>query len=486
MRNNFYIDLRALALMRMAAAIVILIDLGIRMWHLEAFYSNTGAVPLALLFQHNWNDFAFSLHAMSGMWQFELLLFLVNMYCAVMLFIGKQTRIYTFLCWIFLISLHNRNPLILQGGDDLLRMLLFWGMFLPWHKKYAVDSINSAAMQHQNTLTNLAALAYVLQLVYLYSFSALLKGPEWNSDFTAVYYAFSFDQIAYPTTKLIYYYPELLKHLTAIAYYFELLVPLLFFIPVFNSQFRLIAFFLVLGFHLFNGSMLQIGLFFVIGIVSAIGILPMPVMDRFDKMLAQFKPKIALIFMLIDRRLSFVQVQFNKSILSPAYRKFIPQFLTSFFLIYILIWNLSNFSFMKYKLNDQWRSIGYLLRLDQNWGMFAPGVIKDNGWYILEGTLTTGKKIDLWNNGAPLSYARPRNSVYLYPNDRWRKYGENMIMQRNAYMRGYFCNYSLRIWNEAHPDKKINSLSVIYMYHLTQADYKQEVPKKQILCSCLN
>ena len=30
-----------------------------------------------------------------------------------------------------LTGIDNRNPLVIDGGDDFLRMLLFWGLFLP-------------------------------------------------------------------------------------------------------------------------------------------------------------------------------------------------------------------------------------------------------------------------------------------------------------------------------------------------------------------
>ena len=35
-----------------------------------------------------------------------------------------------------------RNPLVVQGGDVLLRVLLFWAMFLPWCAYYSVDSLS--------------------------------------------------------------------------------------------------------------------------------------------------------------------------------------------------------------------------------------------------------------------------------------------------------------------------------------------------------
>lgn len=486
MKTAFYLDLRALALMRIALALVLLLDLSIRLCHLEAFYSNTGAVPLTMLFQYNWNDYFFSFHTLSGMWQVELLLFLANIYCVLMLLVGKHTRVFTFLCWIFMLSLHNRNPLILQGGDDLMRMLLFWGMFMPWNKRYSVDAADSNLELKNNNYMQLAGLAYVLQLVYLYSFSALLKGAEWDKDFTAVYYAYSLDQIAYSSTKLIYYYPELLKMLTAIAYYFELLVPVLFFAPIFNSQFRMLAVFMIISFHLFNGFMLQIGLFFIVGIVSSIGVLPAEFFDFLELRFQSLKQRLSMFFLRLSRLLNILERIEFREIVNAKIRGSISSILIFFFLIYVFIWNVNNLTFSPYKMTASMRTVGYFLRLDQNWGMFAPGVIKDNGWYILEGTLANGKKIDLWQDGRELTYKKPKSIVSLFPNDRWRKYGENMMLQRNAFMRGYFCNYSKRVWNEKHPEQAIKALNVMYMYQLTQPDYKVQVPKRELLCGCGN
>src|SRR4051812_47797993 len=116
-------DLRALSLMRIFIAATVMFDLAIRLSDLEMFYSNTGVAPLGMLFEHDWNDYYISFHAMSGLWQFELILFLLSFFFAIMLFIGYRTRLFTFLSWLMLLSLHNRNSYILQGGDDLLRMV---------------------------------------------------------------------------------------------------------------------------------------------------------------------------------------------------------------------------------------------------------------------------------------------------------------------------------------------------------------------------
>jgi hypothetical protein len=136
----FALDLRSLAMMRMGVALVIIIDLVVRATSLEAHYSNTGVLPLEALFRYAWNPNYVSLYTMAGSWQLQAIVFLANGVCALCLMAGYRTRLFTFICWVFILSLHNRNPLIQQGGDDLLRLLLFWGLFLPWGYYYSVDS----------------------------------------------------------------------------------------------------------------------------------------------------------------------------------------------------------------------------------------------------------------------------------------------------------------------------------------------------------
>jgi hypothetical protein len=476
------LDLRALALMRIAVAFVILLDLSIRVSDLEAFYVNTGAAPLAMIMQYKWNDYYISFHAISGLWQVQLLLFIFAACCALMLLIGYRTRLFTVLSWIMLLSLHNRNVLILQGGDDLLRMTLFWGIFLPWGKRYSCDRMFSEDDTTDTRIFTLATLAYMLQITYVYTGSALLKGPEWHTHFTALYYVYSLDQIAYPVTRYLYYYPELLSKLTALAYWFELLVPLLFFVPYKNQLFRGIGVAGVFLFHLGNGATLLIGLFFVIGIVTTVGLLPPVVMDAFDRNIGRIRNYMMQSFAGIAWVAGkVVRWKPERDILSSGVSRFVLLVLT----VYVLFWNASNLSFNHYKLADEVRFAGYTLRIDQNWGMFAPGVFKDDGWYVMEGTTLKGhKKFDLFHPNDSLSYKKPESVVAMFKNDRWRKYSENFIFVSNSFMRGYFCNYYIRKWNEANPDRPVSHLSILYFTELTLPDYKYSIPKKDVLCSC--
>jgi len=478
------LDLRAIAIMRMAIASVLILDLFIRLSDLEAFYSDTGAVPLNMLFQYAWNDYYISVHTISGLWTVQFMLFMFSLFCAIMLFVGYRTTLFTVLSWFMLLSLHNRNWLILQGGDDLLRMVLFWGMFLPWGKRYSCDSLYEPEKNAEKTFISVATVAYMLQISYLYTGSALLKGPEWNTEFTALYYTYSLDQITYPITKYVYYFPELLKKLSALAYYIELLVPMLFFIPVKHAWLRLAGILIIILFHVMNGFTLFIGLFPLIGIATAMGMIPSMAIDRLEMIFSKLKERTKDSFNGIAQLISlFLLKKKSASILSSWQHKMRTAVLV-FLTVFVFDWNFSNLAFVRSKLSDHLRFIGYTLRLDQSWGMFAPGVFKDDGWYVIEGITADGEHLNVLDDAKELNFFKPASVVGMFKNDRWRKYSENFIFTDHSFMRGYFCNYFKRIWNEQNLSKQITTLNIIYMQELTLPDYKYSLPKKQLLWQC--
>jgi hypothetical protein len=477
-------DLRALALMRVAVSVVVLLDLAIRCGDLEAFYSDTGAVPLSMLFQHSWNDYFISIHAISGMWQVQLVLFLLAMFFAVMLFLGYRTRLFTLLSWFMMLSLHNRNSLILQGGDDLLRMVLFWAIFIPWGNRYSCDALLSRQTPPALNFRSVATIAYLLQLCYIYTGSALLKGDEWNSSYTAMYYVYGLNQVAYPFTEYVFYYPELLKKLTFVAYYFELLVPFLFFIPFKHQWFRFLGVAFIILFHALNASTLFIGLFPLIGMATCLGMLPAMVMNRFDSIAVTLKRHVSGSFYIIAKTLRTVVPWRENAARDLPVLTNVRTALLIFLTVFVFDWNFSNLSFIQSKLSDSLRPVGYILRLDQNWGMFAPGVFKDDGWYVMEGITEKEERFDIFRNGKRTDYRKPASITAMFKNDRWRKYTENLILSYNAFMRGYFCNYYRRVWNESHEDQKIKTLQIIYMSEFTLPDYHYSKPEKEILWEC--
>ena len=151
-----------------------------------------------------------------------------------------------------------------------------------------------------------------------------------------------------------------------------------------------------------------------------------------------------------------------------------------FFLLFVVAWNLQNVEAVS-NVTDKVNWLGLIPRVDQNWGMFSPGVFKDDGWYVLEGTTMSNEKIDLNRNGDPLTYEKPERVVALFSNDRWRKFSENYLFVSNGYLRPYYADMMLREWNESNPDKKIKKLEVIYMKEVTAPDYRHVRPTREVL-----
>ncbi|TXK31570.1 hypothetical protein FVR03_19760 [Pontibacter qinzhouensis] len=493
LRKVFTVDLRAIAVMRIWLAGIVLTDLAIRATDLEAHYSNMGVLPLHVLHQHAWNPYYFSLHALSGLWQFQAVLFAIAAVFAVCLLIGYKTRVATIVTWLLLLSLQNRNVLISQGGDDLLRMLLFWGIFLPWGRCYSYDATKAAKPVLETRYFSVATIAYILQIFLVYFCTALLKNaPEWRTEGTALYYALSLDQILMPVGKLIYPYPELLRFLTFFTFYTELLLPFLLLIPFRNTFFRLVVAGVLLCFHIGISLTLFVGLFYLINIASAVGLLPPVAMDWAEKrFLASIRRPLTGQFQHIFKRVKFpasMQVQFrlHRPFLQQPVQRQIREGVVAFLLLYCIWWNLSGTTLKLPKLPDESRWFGYLFRTDQHWGMFSPAVFKDDGWYVLEGSTTTGRSIDLNQQGKEVDYLKPASVMALFKNDRWRKYSENYLYIHNGFMRPYYCNYLVRRWNEANPESPVKELQVIYMKEFSLPDYQVATPTKEVLCTCAN
>jgi hypothetical protein len=491
LRRPFVLDLRALALMRMATAAVVLVDLAIRSTDLEAHYANMGVLPMSAVLEHLWTPYQFSLHGATGLWQAEAALFVLAAVVAGALLLGYHTRLVTVVSWVLLVSLQNRNTLIGQGGDDLLRMLLFWGIFLPWGRVWAWDARERPAPLRYEYFSA-ATVAYIVQIALLYWCTALLKsGGEWTRDGTALYYAFSLDQVLQPGGRLLYPYPELLKVLTFGTYFTELLLPFALFIPMRVAWWRLLLVGVLFVFHLTISLTLFVGLFFLVNWASIVGLLPPVALDWLTRRGAPHAPRVQQ----WRARLPAWQVPWRLRIERTGtptaggqrLARTVRETCVALVLAYVCWWNLDDVAVLRPVgglMSESTRWFGYLFRVDQHWGMFAPTVFKDDGWYILEGTTADGRQLDLNRGGAPVTYAKPASVVALFKNDRWRKYSENYLFVSNQWMRPYYCNYLLRIWHEDPAHAPLRHLSVVYMKEVSLPDYKVSPPVREVLCEC--
>lgn len=457
--------------MRIAISIVLLVDLIIRSFSIKAFFTDDGILPLDLLLKYNWHPYYFSFHTLSGELWWQITLFIINAVCIITLLIGYRTKAFTFICWTFLVSLQNRNPFILQGGDDLLRIMLLWGIFLPWGERYSIDEKKST---QENSFFSLANFGYLFLIFSVYFFSALLKtSDEWRTEGTAIYYALSLDQIRMPLGSLLYKFPTLMQILTYAVFYIELIIPIFFILPFVPPKFRLIGIFGIALLHVGICSTLYVGLFYIIGLSTLIGAIPSSSMDWMEK-----KIKV------LQTSNIEIQQQSTTPTIWLSIIQSIKNWLTGAIIIYCLVLNLSGLKWFPFVMERYVIDIGKALRLEQNWGMFAPFILKDDGWLVYSGFNKNQTYIDIMHNGKPSDFTKPDNLVSEFESDRWRKFSENYVFNNNNYIRPYYCRYLLKKWNHEHPENKISELNIFFMKEISLPDYKTEPLQKLALCNC--
>ena len=292
----FAIDLRSLATMRIFLGILVLADLFGRSTDLAAHYTDSGIYPRAalLLRDHgNWSPYL-SVHMLTGTTAGEAVLFILAAIFGIAFLVGYRTTIATVLTWYMLSSLQWRNFLVDNSADDLMRMLLFWGMFLPLGKRFSLDAWSKKkrgpnASPEPKRVLSVASAALLIQVGFLYWFAVASKtDPSWRVDGMAVYYTLSIDLYATPVGQFLLNFPQLLQLMTRVTIWMEALGPTLAFSPIATPFIRSIVTLMFLAFHLvFLNVCLDLGAFHYVSAVAWIPFLPTELWDRLYRRLTQ-------------------------------------------------------------------------------------------------------------------------------------------------------------------------------------------------------
>ncbi|MCX5659585.1 MAG: HTTM domain-containing protein [Planctomycetota bacterium] len=270
------IDLRSLALFRVGMAAMILCDLFERSRSLRAHYTDQGVLPRAQLLRFFSDESFFSLHLAFGSTFGISLLFLLAAGAAVALAIGWRTRLMTFVSWLLLVSIDVRNPQVVQAADLLMRVMLFWSLFLPLGARWSVDGASDPPPSPgRKTVLSMGSVAILLQLFMVYAFGAMHKfNPFWLADGDAVRRALAIDMYVTPLGQWLRGHPALLPFLTRATIAFEAFGFLLALCPVWTGPLRTLAVFLFLGFHLSLRLFIEVGHFSYVAAICWMLVLP--------------------------------------------------------------------------------------------------------------------------------------------------------------------------------------------------------------------
>lgn len=438
-RGVFGLDQRSLAVWRVALGLLVAFEGWQRLADVEVFLTEGGMLPMAqvpgqrqhfsLLFPYGepwWATTVVAMLVVSGL----------------TLALGWRTRLSGFVAWVVLTSLQARNPHILFAGDVVLRLMLFWAMFLPVGHLGSVDAAQGRTPHSPPvTVLSAASVGYTLQIALLYWVTGVLKdGKPWR-DGTALYHALSADQFAEPLGQWARTQPWVFMPLTWFTYVIEVAAPVLLAIPLSFGPVRTLVVAIYMGLHVGIELFMDIGLFPTISVVCWLPLVPGWLWDRLRWPLADGKG------------------------VPWQWWTWLWQWVATWAVLMMLWWNLGSVWPEPFAVRGWSRRAAIFVRLDQYWDMFAPKPFTDDGWHVLSAETVDGRTIDLFRGGAPRRWAKPEDLSIYYPSEHWRKVYRVLWSERGKPLREPFLEWHCRSWNATHAgDDRI--VSIVHDYLL--------------------
>ncbi|CAE7233739.1 unnamed protein product [Symbiodinium natans] len=332
------LDLRALALFRLALGGASLVEVTELISHRAAFLNPNGVCPVEHIANKAMFDFYLAATGSEGV----LLMLLINMTASLCFMLGLWTRLSGLLCWIFAMSQQHRlNNCVNYSGDALRTCLLFWALFQPLNEVWSLDAIaesskrrvdpetaqdkvesvrapapnlrerwrttassNMGAMHYEegehhddrkdarpsiSTAAPMCSFLLLLQLASMYEYTAATKvGTTWQQG-TAVLQTLHLRQFARePVAGMLALFPSLCRLLTHSTWYVEKFGWMLAFMPY--PLARMVAFCLFFGLHFGMNLALRVGNFQLFAMSGWLVVLPRGVLDWLEARLLRSWP----------------------------------------------------------------------------------------------------------------------------------------------------------------------------------------------------
>lgn len=396
-----------------------------------------------------------SLLSLNGSPTFAGILAIVGMFAAIAIILGKHSRVSTIIGWIILASFHARNPLVAHGGDNVLRLILFWSIFLPLSARWSLDS-KSKVTSYFSPFT----VAISLQVLFIYIFTFFYKWhPSWLSEFNSFYYAMNLSMFTTALGDYLLNFPVLLKVLTFATLWLEGLGPLLFLsVRRIPRRIMVISF---LGLHLGIQLTMVLGLFPLACMTAWTLFFDEELMDKLESKLDRFKG-------LVPKKLQAYQNNFFAPFDQLSFTGLKSSLLAGFLTLLVFGWNLEGIRAIPgFDIKSPFTEVVFALQLNQQWNMFAPSPMRADGYFVIEGHLNDHEFIDPMTGERPLM-TPPKDFASTYKNTAWNKYLLNLYSQNWSGQRLYFGRYLCRKWNSEHSSgKDLNTFKIYFMRELT-------------------
>ena len=436
----FAIDLRSLALFRIAVGALILASVARRIPDFRVFYTGEGVWPAAVAWAEDYAPGTWSLNFLDPSFGWQAGLAVAEAVAGLALLLGWRTRIVTVLAWVLVASAHRRDVMIVSGASHLLRQYLFWGMWLPLGARWSLDARRRRARGEQETsdaVLSMGSAALLLQVALVYAANAIYKsGLAWRTTGDAIWMVLSQEGYTRAAGRALLAWPGLLRGLTHATFALEALGPWLAFIPWRNVRWRLLAVALFISFHAALAVTMTLGLFPLLSIAGWLVFIPGAVWERGTE--------------------------------GPRFRRSpwpVDAAVAACFAL-VVCWNLRPVFPILKRLDP----LGRVLRFEQRWSMFAPTPRQVDTWWVVVGTDAAGAETDLWTGESPVNWKRPPDFDAFFPNDTWKLYLYN-LRSGSAQRPRLFAEWLARRWQGQHPGAA--PFTKLEIYQLEESIYRR-------------
>jgi hypothetical protein len=436
----FGIDLRTLAFTRMALASVVLYDLAMRFRDYSVMYADEGLFPISdVLTYYGESSWRWSFHLISGSYAYQMTLFALAAVFGIMLWLGLFTRFATIASWLFLVSIHSRAPVLITGGDALLVMTLFWGIFLPLGARGSLDALRRAPPISNGPYVSVASAAMMLQVAFMYFFTGCSKCNDLWFSGQALQSVLANQMFVRPMGVWLAQFPWVLTFLTYGTLVLELAGPLLMFCPWKTRIVRPLTVLCFVGLHIGIELTMTVVIFSFASLAALTCFTPGWLWDRLGL-----------------GRLSGTAVQ-------PAERTRVGKWggwavnaaLLVLMIAIVVVNTLAYCSGPQTMAKVPWPVLAVFDAgsFGQRWDMFSNPVISDKR-HVAIATLRDDSQVDLLRRISWSGDETPADLDARQPSQRWIQVMLELRRHSSSFFRKSLLVYLAKNWNDDHPPEK--------------------------------
>jgi len=468
--------------------VIIITDLGIRLSVFEAMHSDAGLSPLSELESQGrglLNLRHFSLHFLHSSDSFQLAMFGVAGLCAVALILGWKTRVMAIACWVLHISLATRSPFYGSGEIVALNVILFWAMYLPLGECFSLDRrLGRGRAKASRVITLTGSVGFLVHVCLIYLCMTYAKGISWR-DGHALMPIMHVEMVATEFGHSLTQFPRVLRILTSSVFYIEGFAPLLLFLPVFRPVARGLCCILFIGMHGGIAATCSIGLFPYISMVMWLPFVP-----------GEFWALVGRVTGFSTGCVPDPEAESKVRSLPATQGYGLPRWVCYFpTATAVLIAGCTLLSAVIYAAPGVRRICDVapvnaiveanlsFTKIQQRWGLFIFGEKPMDGWFVVEGTLPDGSKVDLLRDMAPVDWSKPPMSGPRRLSGIWRTYLNRQEKGEGRNLGRFTAWLNHRFQRERGDGQTLSNIQVVFMAEPAPVSGRDVVARKVILWS---